>query len=99
MNFQERTQAFFEQYHEFLRDNVHGMLGKRKNVRIELKTDKKKQKIALNIETKSVKEFIEFITSIKENKRTVVNEIDGYRAMEVAHQILQKINSNLSTSQ
>ena len=43
--------------------NKNEMLGKRKNVRIELKTDKKKQKIALNIETKSVKEFIEFITS------------------------------------
>lgn len=61
--FSRENSSFFEQYHEFLRDNVHGMLGKRKNVRIELKTDKKKQKIALNIETKSVKEFIEFITS------------------------------------
>jgi predicted dehydrogenase len=34
-----------------------------------------------------------FVDSILNNKPTVVNEIDGYLAMEVAHQILNKINS------
>lgn len=35
-----------------------------------------------------------FVDSIINNKPTVVSEIDGYLAMEVAHQILEKINSN-----
>lgn len=35
-----------------------------------------------------------FVDSIVNNKPTVVSEIDGYLAMEVAHQILEKINSN-----
>ncbi|RYY40362.1 MAG: Gfo/Idh/MocA family oxidoreductase [Chitinophagaceae bacterium] len=39
-----------------------------------------------------------FVQAIRNNTRTVVNEIDGFRAMEVAHQILQKIHANLSTS-
>jgi predicted dehydrogenase len=39
-----------------------------------------------------------FVSSIKNNTQPVVNEIDGYRAMEVAHQILQKINYNLTAS-
>jgi len=34
-----------------------------------------------------------FVDSIVNNKPTVVSEIDGYLAMEVAHQILEKINS------
>lgn len=38
------------------------------------------------------KELEEFVTAIRQNKQPVVNEIDGYRAMEVAHLILQKIN-------
>jgi predicted dehydrogenase len=37
-----------------------------------------------------------FMRSIKNNTTTEVNEIDGFRAMEVAHQILQKISQNLS---
>jgi predicted dehydrogenase len=37
-----------------------------------------------------------FLRSIKNNSTTEVNEIDGFRAMEVAHQILQKISQNLS---
>jgi predicted dehydrogenase len=37
-----------------------------------------------------------FVRSIKNNTTTEVNEIDGFRAMEVAHQILQKISQNLS---
>ena len=43
-------------------------------------------------------EFQAFVASIKNNTRPVVNEIDGFRAMEVAHQILKKINSNISTA-
>src|SRR5215213_5734649 len=44
------------------------------------------------------KELEEFVSAIKNNKQPIVNEIDGYRAMEVAHQILQKINQNLIAS-
>jgi predicted dehydrogenase len=43
------------------------------------------------------KELEEFVAAIKNDTRTIVNEIDGFRAMQVAHLILQKINSNLST--
>jgi predicted dehydrogenase len=35
-----------------------------------------------------------FIESIVHNKPTQVDEMDGYRSMEVAHQILQKIQRN-----
>jgi len=41
------------------------------------------------------KELEEFVTSIQNNTRTRVNEMDGLWAMEVAHNILQKINQNL----
>jgi hypothetical protein len=34
-----------------------------------------------------------FVDSIVNNKPTVVSEIDGFLAMEVAHQILEKINN------
>ncbi|MFL5808018.1 MAG: Gfo/Idh/MocA family protein [Flavisolibacter sp.] len=44
------------------------------------------------------KELEEFVAAIGNNKQPIVNEIDGYRAMEVAHQILQKINHNLIAS-
>ncbi len=40
-------------------------------------------------------ELQEFINSIQKNTQPIVNEIDGYRAMEVAHQILKKINQSL----
>lgn len=40
-------------------------------------------------------ELQEFINAINENKQPIVNEIDGFRALEVAHQILQKISNNL----
>jgi predicted dehydrogenase len=47
--------------------------------------------------TNAIKEELEcFVRSITDNTATEVNEIDGYRAMEVAHQILQKISNNLS---
>ena len=44
------------------------------------------------------RELEEFVSAIKNNKAPIVNEIDGYRAMEVAHQILQKINQHLISS-
>jgi predicted dehydrogenase len=44
------------------------------------------------------RELEEFVRAINNNTQTIVSEIDGYRAMEVAHQILQKINSNLIAS-
>ena len=51
------------------------------------------------LETDSLqKEMEAFVACIRNNTRPVVNEIDGYRAMEVVHQILKKINSNLSTA-
>jgi predicted dehydrogenase len=40
-------------------------------------------------------ELEEFVSAIINNTQPVVNEIDGYRALEVAHQILQKIGHNL----
>ncbi len=43
-------------------------------------------------------ELQEFISSITGNTRPVVNEIDGLRAMEVAHTILQKMAQNGSKS-
>ena len=44
------------------------------------------------------RELEEFVSAIREDKQPIVNEIDGYRAMEVAHQILQKINQNFIAS-
>jgi predicted dehydrogenase len=44
------------------------------------------------------KELEEFVSAIMNNTQPIVNEIDGYRALEVAHQILQKINYNLTAS-
>lgn len=40
------------------------------------------------------KELEEFVQAIRENEQPRVNEIDGFRALEVAHQILQKISYN-----
>jgi hypothetical protein len=41
----------------------------------------------------AIKEELQsFVKSIAQNKNTVVNEIDGLLAMEVAHSILEKIN-------
>lgn len=46
-------------------------------------------------ETNAIKMELEsFVNAIKENKTTVVTEVDGYRAMEVAHLILDKIGRN-----
>ena len=43
------------------------------------------------------KELEEFKNSIGNNTRTIVSEIDGLMAMDVAHQILQKIGNNVIT--
>ncbi len=44
------------------------------------------------------KELEEFVAAIKNDTQTIVNEIDGFRALEVAHHILQKINYNMIAS-
>jgi len=42
----------------------------------------------------AIKEELQsFVQSISQNKNTVVNEIDGLMAMEVAHRILEKISN------
>jgi hypothetical protein len=47
-------------------------------------------------EVNAIKRELEsFVDAITKDTRTVVNEIDGLQAMEVAHLILQKINQNL----
>jgi len=43
------------------------------------------------------KELEEFKNAIENNTRTIVSEIDGLMAMDVAHQILQKIGNNVIT--
>lgn len=46
-------------------------------------------------EVNAIKSELEhFRDSILNNEPTVVSEVDGYRAMDVAHQILQKIKNN-----
>ena len=44
------------------------------------------------------KELEEFVYAIQNNTQTIVSVMDGYRAMEVAHQILQKIDTRTSAS-
>lgn len=44
------------------------------------------------------RELEEFVSAIENNTQPIVNEIDGFRAMEVAHQILHKIHHNLISS-
>jgi len=43
------------------------------------------------------RELEEFRDAILNNTRTVVSEIDGLMAMDVAHQILSKIGNNVIT--
>lgn len=43
------------------------------------------------------RELEEFKKAIEQNTRTVVNETDGLMAMDVAHQILEKIGNNVIT--
>ncbi|MEO8415060.1 MAG: Gfo/Idh/MocA family oxidoreductase [Ginsengibacter sp.] len=64
---------------------------------IETNSGKKTIAIAAPVikENNAIKEeLLSFIDSIKKNKSTIVTDIDGYRAMEVAHLILDKINRN-----
>jgi predicted dehydrogenase len=68
----------------------------------EIETPHGKKKIAVASpvieQTNAIKMELEaFVDSINNNKQTVVSELDGFLAMEVAHQILDKIgNANLS---
>ena len=39
-------------------------------------------------------ELQSFVDAILKNQQVIVSDIDGYRAMEVAHLILDKINRN-----
>ena len=66
----------------------------------DIDTHEGKRRIAISNpqvpEVNAIKKELEaFVAAIRNNTRTVVNEIDGLRAMEVAHLILQKINQNL----
>ncbi|MDQ2718388.1 MAG: Gfo/Idh/MocA family oxidoreductase [Bacteroidota bacterium] len=65
----------------------------------DIETNHGKKTIAVSApvikENNAIKmELQSFTDAIKNNQTTVVSEIDGYRAMEVAHQILDKINRN-----
>ncbi|CAN5172289.1 Gfo/Idh/MocA family oxidoreductase [soil metagenome] len=65
----------------------------------DIETNNGKKTIAINSpvvkEINAIKTELEsFVNSIKNNSPVVVSEIDGYRAMEVAHIILEKINKN-----
>lgn len=64
---------------------------------IETNTGKKTIAIAAPVikENNAIKlELQSFVGAILNNKPTTVTDIDGYRAMEVAHLILDKINRN-----
>ena len=64
---------------------------------IETNTGKKTIAIAAPVikENNAIKlELQSFVDAILNNKSTIVTDIDGYRAMEVAHLILDKINRN-----
>lgn len=43
------------------------------------------------------KELEEFVFAIQHNTKTIVSEMDGLMAMDVAHQILEKIGNNVIT--
>ena len=68
----------------------------------DIETSHGKKTIAISApaikENNAIKmELQSFKDAISNNKTTAVSEIDGYRAMEVAHQILDKINRNHQT--
>ena len=44
------------------------------------------------------KELEEFVSAINHNTKTIVSELDGLMAMDVAHQILRKIGNNILVS-
>jgi predicted dehydrogenase len=65
----------------------------------DIETNHGKKTIAISSpvikETNAIKmELQSFVNSINNNKPTVVTDVDGYRAMEVAHLILDKIKSS-----
>lgn len=65
----------------------------------DVETNHGKKTIAISApairENNAIKmELQSFVDAIRNNKTTAVTEIDGYRAMEVAHQILDKISRN-----
>lgn len=65
----------------------------------DIETNHGKKTIAISApaikENNAIKmELQSFADAIRNNKTTAVTEVDGYRAMEVAHQILDKINRN-----
>lgn len=69
----------------------------------DIETPKGKKTIAIASpvvpETNAIKQELQsFVAAIENNTQPVVTEIDGFRAMEVAHQILQKIHHNLIVS-
>lgn len=67
---------------------------------IETQTGKKTIAVANPIipEVNAIKEELTvFKNAILDNTRTVVSEIDGFMAMDVAHQILEKIGNNIIT--
>jgi predicted dehydrogenase len=66
----------------------------------DLETPKGKKSIAIaNPDIKdnnAIKMELEsFVKSIKDDKQTAVSEVDGFLAMDVAHQILEKISSTV----
>lgn len=64
---------------------------------IETNTGKKTIAIAAPVikENNAIKlELQSFVDAILKNQQVIVSDIDGYRAMEVAHLILDKINRN-----
>ena len=66
----------------------------------DIDTNHGKKTIAISLpvikESNAIKmELQSFVNSINNNKPTVVTEVDGYRAMEVAHLILDKIKSSV----
>ena len=65
----------------------------------DIETNSGKKTIAISApvikESNAIKmELQSFADAVRNNKTTTVTEIDGYRAMEVAHIILDKINRN-----
>jgi len=65
---------------------------------IDLPNGSKKSIAMLNPQVPEVNairmELEKFRDAIADNTPTIVSEVDGYRAMDVAHQILQKIKNN-----
>jgi predicted dehydrogenase len=69
----------------------------------DIETPKGKKTIAIANpsvpEVNAIKmELEEFKNSVVQKKPTVVSEVDGYRAMDVAHQILEKIKFSLKVN-